>query len=476
MLITLGIEDFGVYSIVGGVVAMLGFFTSAMSTATQRFFSFALGQSDAEKLKRIFTVNLVIYGTIAVLALILLETLGLWFVTEKLKVPVGRFDSVIFIYHFSVLTFIATIFTTPFMSIIIAHEDMKVFAYISIIEALMKLGMLFLLVKLPWDKLELYGVLICGVAGIVAIIYVVFCIIQYKECQFKEFNFDRKLANEIVGFTGWSLLGQVSTVMRNQAVTILLNQTFNPMVVAARAITMNVTSQINVFSNNFNVGLSPPIIKLYASGDKKGMFLLLFRGSKATFFLMWVFALPLFLEMDPILHLWLKTLPQEAILFTRLALVEVLIISISLPIMTAARAPGRMKVYELSLGLIQVAIFFVSWLVLVIGGAAFSVFIVAIVANLIMFIVRLVVVRTLLDFPLYPFFLKVILPICLVILISSIPAIAVHLILPKGKFFIGVSVLASLIFASLSMYFFGIDKLERQKAKILILSQINRMF
>lgn len=476
VLDALGVEDYGIYSVVGGIVSFFSFLSGTMASATQRFFSFALGQRDFDKLKRIFSVNLIIYAAIAVVALILLETVGLWFVNEKLNVPPERFEAARWIFHFSVFMFISTIFSTPFMAIIIAHEDMQIYAYVSIIEALMKLGVVFLLVYLPWDKLELYGMLTFAVSVITTAIYVVICIRKYSECQFRKFYWDKELFHQIVGFTGWTLFGQISTVARNQSVTILLNQVFNPVVVAARAIAINITSQINVFSNNFNTGLYPPIIKSYAADDKKEMFSLIFNGSKISFFLMWIFALPFFIEMDTILTLWLKNPPPEAVLFTRLALVEVLINAISLPLTTAARAPGKMKVYELTLGFIQILIFVVSLIVLKMGGAAYSVFIVAIVANLVMFVVRLLIVRMLIGFALKPFFQQVVYPVMLVVLVSVTPSFGLHFLLPKGFIFTCITILLSVALTVFGMYFLGLDKFIREKVRSIIVSRVHKIF
>lgn len=476
VLNVLGVEDYGIYNVMGGIVTFFSFLNGTMASATQRFFSFALGQGNIEKLKQIFTVNLIIYGVIAIVSLVLLETVGLWFVNELLRVPPERFESALWIYHFSVLTFMTTIFTTPFMAIIIAHEDMQIYAYVSIFEVIMKLGIVFLLMYLQWDKLELYSVLVFVISGINAIIYIGVCTRKYTECQFHKFYWDTELFREIIGFTGWTLFGQITTVMRNQAVTILLNQMFNPVVVAARAVAINITSRINMFSNNFNIGLYPPIIKSYAADDKKDMFSLIFNGSKITFFLMWVFALPFFLEMDTLLLVWLKNPPPEAVLFTRLSLIEVLITSMSLPITTAARAPGRMKKYELTLGAIQIAIFFVSWFVLKTGYAAYSIFVVAIVANLVMFIFRLLLVRELIGLSIRPFFFQVIFPVSAVALLSAIPSYAIHLFLPKGLIFTGISVFLSIIFAFISIYFIGLDAKWREKVRSIIINRFHTIF
>jgi O-antigen/teichoic acid export membrane protein len=475
VLNVLGVEDYGIYSVVGGIVSFFSFLSGTMASATQRFFSFALGQKDFEKLKKTFTVNWIIYGGIAVIALVLLETVGLWFVNEQLQVPPERFEAVRWIYHFSALTFIATIFTTPFMAIIIAHEDMQIYAYVSIVEAIMKLGIVFLLMYLPWDKLELYGMLIFTVSVVNTVIYITICCLKYRECQFRRFYWEKGLLYEIIGFTGWTLFGQVTSVARNQAVTILLNQVFNPVVVAARAIATSITSHVNVFASNFNVGLYPPIIKSYAADNKKEMFSLIINGSKITFFLLWVFALPLFLEMESILHIWLKNPPFEAVLFTRLALVEVLINSISSPIATAARAPGKMKIYELTLGSIQIAIFVVSWFVLKMGAAAYLVFVVAIVANVVIFFVRLLIVRTLIRLPIRLFFNQTLLPVCTVILLSSISSFAIYKFLPKEFIFTCLSIFSSIILSCICMYFIGMDKQERVKVQNIIVNRIRKI-
>lgn len=475
VLNTLGVEDYGIYSVVGGIVSFFSFLSGTMASATQRFFSFSLGQNDTEKLKKTFSVNLVIYISIALFAFILLETIGLWYVNNQLKVPAERFDAVIWIFHFAMLTFVTTIFTAPFMAIIIAHEDMKIYAYVSIIEAVLKLGVVFLLVYFPLDKLELYGILLFIVAIINTTIYITICIRKYAECQFRKFYWDKEMFREITGFTGWTLFGQTTTVVRNQAVTILLNQLFNPAIVAARAIATNVTSQINLFSNNFNIGLYSPIIKAYAANEKKEMFSLIFNGSKITFFLIWVFALPMFLGMDMILNLWLKNPPPEAILFTRLALIEVLINSISLPIATSARAPGKMKTYELTLGLIQVSIFFFNWIVLKMGYPAYTVFIIAALINLLMLFVRLIIVRQLIGLPLGSFFKMVALPVLGLIVVSTIPSWIIHFVLPQGTIFNVLSLAISVILSCTAMYYIGLNKIWRKKIKNIAFNQFRKL-
>lgn len=476
VLNALGVVDYGIYNVVTGIVTFFSFLSGTMASASQRFFSVAIGRNDLEELKRTFTTSWIIYVVISIVALILLETVGLWFVTERLNVPPERFEAARIIYHISVLMFMASILSTPFRAIIIAHEDMQIFAYVSVVEAILKLAAVFLLTYLFGDKLILYSFLIFLTTIITTFIYISISIKKYKECQFRIFCWDKKLLREIIGFTGWTLFGQLTTVGRNQGVTILLNQVFSPVVVAARAIAVNVSSQIIVFSNNFNTGLYPPIIKSYAANEKKQMFSLISTGSKITFFLMWIFALPFFIEMPAILGIWLKNHPPEAILFTRLALVEVLITSLSLPITTAARAPGKMKFYELTLGFFQISIFVVSWIALRLGGEAYMVFVIAIIVNLLMFIVRLLIVRKLIGLSLRPYFHQVVSPVALVLFTSAIPSFAINFLLPEGFVFTILTVMANGVFTCFSIYFLGFDLPMRKKVQSIILGQIVKTF
>lgn len=307
------------------------------------------------------------------------------------------------------------------MAIIIAHENMEIYAYVSIVEAILKLLLVFLLNFILWDKLKLYAVLLSIAVFFISTLYILICLKKYKECKFRISFWDRSLFIETINFTGWTLFGQLSSVLRTQAVTILINQVFNPTVVAARTIAMNVSNQINIFSNNFNTGLYPSIIKSYASKNKNDMYELVFQGCKICFILIWVFMLPLFCEMNFVLKLWLGKPPENAILFTRLALFEVLINCISLPVATAARAPGKMRNYELCLGCIQILIFVTDYMLLrFFQLPAFLVFIVAAVGNVLMMFGRIIIVHNLVGLPLRKYICNVLGPIFISIIITSI--------------------------------------------------------
>ncbi|MBB1279848.1 polysaccharide biosynthesis protein [Pseudoalteromonas sp. SR41-1] len=462
VLNTLGVEDYGTYSVVGGIVGLCSFLSTSMASATQRFFSFALGKNNEKLLNSTFSVNLVIYVGIGIIALALLEIGGYWFVTTHLNIPEARLDAAIILFHYSVMTFFFTVMTAPFISIIIAHEDMHYFAFISILEGILKLAAVFLLTRLSWDKLELYGLLTLIVAVLIAIMYGSVCIRKYRECQFKKFFWDLDLMKEIFSFTGWSLLGQLTTVARYQAVTILLNQFFNPTVAAARAIAIIISSKVNIFSNNFNVGLSPSIIKNYASKNENELFLLLFNGSKLTFFLMWIFVLPLLVEMETILTIWLEVLPDSVVLFSKLALIESLIFSLSMPIATAARATGRVKGYELILGTMQLLIFVLAFIALKLGQPAYSVFVIAITVNILMFIARLIIVSDLIGLPKGRFLMEVCAPMACIVAMSSGFAFYIKQAQHESLLYSVFNVLICISVSLICMYYIGLDKKFRK--------------
>ena len=475
VLEVLGLEDYGLYAAVGGLVALSAFLPGSLAQATQRFFSFALGEQNDERLNKTFSVNLALYVSVALIAFVALQTVGLWFVNTQLAVPDGRFEAAKTLYHYAVLTFVVSVVTTPFMAIIMAHEDMRLYAYISIFEAVMKLGVVFLLHYISWDKLELYGLLLLCVGIVNALLYISICLYRYEECQFRKIYWDTALFREIIGFTGWTVFGQISTIARTQAVTVLLNQFFAPAVVAARAISVNIASKVNIFSGNFSTSLYPAIIKSYAAHERQDMHSLITGGSKVTFFLLWFFALPMMVKMDDILGIWLGTVPPDAVLFSQLALIEALIMSVSMPLTAAARAPGKMKAYELILGSIQVGIFFTAWVVIALGAPAYSVFIVAIFANILMFGVRLYLVNWLTGFPMGAFLKYTALPVMAIVFVTGFPILILNQLLPEGFYWSALVIFTSFVASTIAMYFIGLDKVWRLKVVDIIRSRLPKL-
>lgn len=414
VLEVLGAEDYGIYNVVAGVVTMFSFLSGAMATASQRYFSFDLGKKDYEQLKKTFSVSFVIYMLIALIVVVLAETIGLWFVYNKLVIPADRIQAARWIYHAAIISFVFTILTTPYMALIIAHEDMNIYAYVSIVEAVLKLALVFILPLLNADKLIMYGILMAVVVIINTTLYRTICKKKYPECKAK-LQWDKGLFTELISYTGWNMFGASVGVFKNQAVNIVLNQFFNPVVIAARSIAIQVNAAVNSFSQSFSTAVRPQIIKHYASESYEEMNKLVFRSCKMTFFLMCIMTLPMLLEMPYILNIWLKNVPQYAVIFTQLALLDALIDSVSYPLMAAAQATGRIKLYQAVVGLVLLLNVPLSLLALYVGFSPVSVFIVAILLTVTAFIVRLCILKKLLVFSIVSFLSSVIAPL----LISS---------------------------------------------------------
>lgn len=461
VLNTLGAVDYGIYNVVAGVVTMFSFLSSSMATASQRYFSFALGQNDNVQLKKYFSMSFTIYCLIALIVLILAETVGLWFVTQKLVIPAERQTAAFWIYQASIFSMICTILTAPFMASIIAHEDMNIYAYVSIIEVVLKLGIVFLLPLFAIDKLIFYGLLMTGVVFINTAIYRTICVKKYVECKFS-FFWEKSLFKELVSYTGWNMFGSAVGVFKNQIVNIILNQFFNPIVNAARGIAAQVNAAVNSFAQNFSTAVRPQIIKNYASGEKERMMQLMFRSCKATFLLMFVFALPLILEMPYVLKLWLKNVPEYAVLFTILALVDALLDTISYPLMAAAQATGKIKLYQAVVGGVLLLNAPIAFVVLKLGAAPYSVFIVSISITFIAFIVRLFILKRLIDFSFWQFIGKVFVPVVFCALISFVIPYFVRNMMDSSFIRLCVTVIVSVLSVGLSGYFVALSKKEKQ--------------
>ncbi len=472
---TLGAEDYGLFNVVSGLVTLLAFLPDSMASASQRFFSHAIGSNDQSKLGQLFTVNCFIYLLFGITAFVLLASVGHWFTKNHLHIEESRRGAAMALFHISTLAFTLTTLSSPFRAVITAYEDMQVFAFISILEAVLKLGCAFLLRYLPWDKLPGYGLLVLAITVLTTTLYIVVCRRRYPECRIKVRSWDSKIAREVLAFTTWTLFGQLSTVIRNQGVTLAINQFLGPVVVAARSIALSVSGQAGALAVSFNNSLYAPIVKAYASGQKDQMMALVYAGSRITWYLMWILAFPLLIEMDAILKVWLTNPPDHSVYFTRISILEGLIGAISVPLMTAARAPGRMRTYELTLGTIQLTVLPVSWYALSAGAGAQAVFIISFVTMLVMYLIRLFIVRSLVDLSLRGYCLDVLKPILAVCLSSSLIAyLAMYTM--SGDTVPLVIRLAALTFISAgSVYLFGLTAAQKAEMKVTVFKRFKAL-
>lgn len=342
VLQVLGVDDYGIYQTVGGVVAMLSFINGALSTGSSRFLTFELGRGDKEKLKLTFSTTLIIHLALAVLVLIVAETIGLWFVYNKLIIAPERLDAAVIAYHLSVLTAMFTLTLVPYSASIISHERMNIYAYMTIIEVSLKLGVVYLLTIGSWDKLVLYAVLICIVQVGLTMYYRFYCLRNFEETHFR-FRMDRKIFKDVLGLSGWNLFANTAIALNTQGMVILINMFFSPAVVTARAIANQVNMAANQFVQNFRTAANPQIVKRLAAGDEEGSHRLLLTSTKYSYYMMLLLSLPICLVAEPLIGIWLGQIPPYTVVFLQLAIVTSLFQVFDTSFYTALYAKGRIK-------------------------------------------------------------------------------------------------------------------------------------
>ena len=456
----LGTVDYGIYNVVAGVVAMFSVLSATMGTASQRFFSFEIGRNNQEQLKKTFAMTMNIYLILGLIILLLAETAGLWLLNHKMTIPPERMDAARWVYQFSILTFVMTMFTIPYRAAIVAHENMSIFAYISIIEVVLKLVIVYVLIFVPIDKLQLYGILVFAVTTLVTMTYRFYCKKKFWECKY-QWYWDNNLFKEITSYSGWNLFGSLAGVLNNHGINVLLNIFFSPTVNAARGISFRVNTAINQFSQNFMMATNPQIIKYYASGEQTKMKTLVFQSSKFSFFLLFILSLPIYLEVEFIMGIWLKEVPEYAVIFTKLILIQAVIDAFSYPLMTAAQATGKVKQYQIIVGGTMLLILPLSYLVLKLGAAPQSVLFVGIGDSVICLFLRLIVLSNLLQLEISRFIAKVIIPsITVVVLAVILPVVEIYSF-NNGWIRFFIICITSVSVTALLIFLIGINSQER---------------
>ncbi|WP_287443564.1 lipopolysaccharide biosynthesis protein [Algoriella sp.] len=468
----LGVSDYGIYNLVGGFVAMLGFFNAAMSSATQRYLSFDIGKGDHVQLKKTFSTTLSIHIIIAAIGLLLAETIGLWYVNNKLNFPEDRMYAVNVVYQFSVFTFLLSIIQVPYNALIIARERMKIYAYVSILEAILKLLIVFFLVYFGSDKLITYAILTFCVTLLINVIYQVYCRREFQESKY-HFHYDKQYFGELISYSGWNLFGNIAAIAKGQGVNIVLNLFFGTVVNAAYGITNQVLSAVNMFVSNFQLALNPQIIKSYSQGNIEQSQYLISQGSKFSFYLMLIIVSPIVLNVDFILETWLVNPPEHMTIFVQLCLLNILIDCLSGTLMTGAQATGKIKWYQIVVGTLVFLNLPISYLVLKLGYKPYSVYGVSIFISLITLQFRLYFLNNVMSFNIIKYFKEVILRV----IILSIITLGLFVLLNNTQLMnqeIGDFILKSLImiiFIVGSVLIIGLNKQERK----LIFNFINKI-
>jgi O-antigen/teichoic acid export membrane protein len=449
----LGVLDYGLYGVVSGVISVFSFLNGSLGAATSRYLTYELGLNNQRRLKAVFCTSFIIHSGLAIIVLFLGETLGLWAVNHLLTIPSDRLFACNIIYQVAVVSAFVSIIQVPFSAAIIAHEQMNVYAFIGIIEVLLKLGIAFSLTFFAFDKLILLGILNLTAILVIYAFYHLYC-----KRKIAEYNIgakvEKKLTKEMLNFSGWSLFGNTVSMTRGQGINIIMNLFFGPLLNAASTISNQVSAAVSSFSNNFTVALNPQITKSYAANDTGQMKMLIFRGGKFSFFLLMLLSIPIFLETDIILKLWLKDVPEYAGIFVKLMVLFELTNCFTSTLSVAVQATGKIKYYQIFVGGVLLLTFPIAFVCYQLGANPQSAFIASIIISTMAIFVRLYFLSSYLGIKIYDYVKSV---LCITSMVSACSIIPPYLLLKNMEYgwlrFMYVTLL-SIVSAVLFIYLF----------------------
>lgn len=468
VLNALGAEDFGINNVVSGVITMLTSVSSVLSTATQRYYSYSIGENKLERLRNIFSTSINIFVVLSIVVFVLGETIGLWFVNTQLVIPSERMNAANWIYQFSIFSFILTFLQVPFSAAIISHEDMGIFAAITTAESMFKLISVFLIYLIPQDGLIIYGATLLIISALVFITFIVIGINKYPECRYHKPT-EKTLYKELLSFSGWSLFGSVAGIGMAQINTILVNIFFGPLVNTARAISFQFSSAVSSFSGSFLMAIRTPMIKSYAEESYSYLNKIFNLSNKFIYYCLLIIFLPLILEMDTILILWLKTSDPQTVLFSRLILVYALIMSLNNPISIIIQATGHVKEYHVAVETFTLLCVPATYLLFKFGYPAYYTYIVMIIAAFASHVVRLICLKKYYKPFSYSEYTKsFLIPAFAITLVVSLFGFLIHtsIMNTASRFFAVVFV--SIFFIALFVLLIGLSKNEKEDLKQLI--------
>lgn len=461
VLASLGFEDYGLYNVVGGIIAMFGFLNGAMTNTTSRYITFYLGKKDVKRLQEVFSTTFYIHALIALIIVVLGETVGLWYVYNKLVIPDGRFDAAIWLYQFTIITAAANIISVPFNASVIAHEKMSTFAIIAVVDSVLKLIIAVSIAHAPFDKLVYYGLMILLVQLMNNLVYWVYSTRKFEGIRIKRF-FDRPLFKEMFGFTGWNLFGNFSYVFFTQGLNLILNFFCGTAVNAARGIAVQVEGLVRQFATNVQSAINPQIIKSYAQSDNDRFFSLIFASSRYCFYLLFLLALPIILEADFLLTLWLGDFPDHTINFIRITLLTVTLEALVTPMFMANLASGKVKIYQIVISIISFVFIPITFFAIKITKIPEIVFVCTMVMTVVEIIARIFIVHTQVGLPRKLYVQKVLVNVVIVAVLASILPVLVHLTMTGGLVRFLVVGIVDVLSVGLVVYSLGINKGERR--------------
>ena len=469
ILQVLGVEDFGIYSVVGGIITLFCFVNGGLINATQRYITFELGVGDKLKLSQVFCSAIQIHALLSIVIFILGESIGLYFLYEKMVIPPERLRAAMVVYQCSIVATIVNLMSVPYNADIVAHEKMSAFAYISIVEVVLKLVIVYLLLVLPGDNLINYAAMMLIVQLSIRIIYGAYCKRHFEETIYHH-CVNKQIIKEMASFAGWSFWGNMAGILYTQGINMLLNVFFGPIVNAARGIAVQVQGVVQQFVSNFQMALNPQITKSYAVGDLTNMHKLMFRSAKFSFFLLYLLTLPILFETNFILSLWLSNVPNDTVVFTKLILMISLIYTTANPCVIANQATGKVKKYQSIVGGVLLLVLPFSYVALLFGAPAYSVFIIHFVVESLAQFFRMYLLEGLIKLPVKEYFKNIYAPIAATVLSSLVIPFLLYINMEQGVLRFVCTTAISILSASFGIFTIGLTTNERS----LILSQIKK--
>lgn len=465
----LGATDYGIQNVVGGFITILSFLGTTVSSAISRFFAYEIGRGDKDKLNKYFILSFLVFGIFALFVLAFAETVGLWFVQNKMTIPEDRMTAAVWVYHMSIVSFLVQMFMIPFTSMIIAQERMTIYAYISIIEGTLKLLVVYLLSFIAFDKLIVYTILVACSFACSQSLYAIYCVKKYKdECKLTWY-WNKQMFHELTSFSGWILFGTISGICRGQGLNIIINLFFSPAVNAARGIAYQVEHAVMQFVNGFYTSCRPQITKLYAQKNYESLMKLVFQSSRLCFFLILVLALPILFQVSLVLSFWLGEYPDYTEIFLKLVLVISIIDSLSLPFQGAITATGKIKSYQIVTGGLMIMTLPIAYLLLWMGYPPQSTMIVSMILSVVAQIIRIIYMHKLLNMDVLHYLKDVLLRIASVTCFSVACVYLLNSVLHIESFFeFVVYYVISVASVCIMIVAFGISSAERRTIMLMI--------
>ncbi|WP_404820152.1 oligosaccharide flippase family protein [Sulfurovum mangrovi] len=470
----LGVTDFGLYNLVASFVMIMAVLNSTLTGGTQRFLTFEIGKDDFVRLKQTFSTALVIHIALAFFILFLGETIGLWLLYEKMNIPVERFDAAFWVYQFAIASTMVTVMQVPYNALIIAHERMHIFAYVSIVEAILKLLVVYLLLVISFDKLIVYGILMFLVSLSIATFYRVYVMRNYEESHFS-LSFDKEIVKSMLQFSGWNLFGTLGAMLSNHGISLLLNLYFGPVANAAHAISMQVSGGLNQFVNSFQTAMTPQITKLYAANRIDELNNFLYQNTKYAFLLLWIVVLPIILKLDYVLSVWLTQIPQNTMIFTKLLMIYGLMYSFIRPMVMAIQATGKVKGIQMSAGILLILVLPISWVLLENNFPIYSPFVVMLCMWIFHILLEIFFLKRLINFSTISFLRISVAPLVIIISISLLLLNYLSHLIDNNIYQMLLFFVVSMFVNFVLIYFIGIDLNTRKKVKQVLVNRYKNL-